>query len=218
MTDIEKPDFEHALLEANKLLIQDGLIETFPFQAKKIVKSCSGMSIQPYKKAIEKYGFNPKDLGSQSALTVSKWGRKLILYNNEEYKPRVIWSILHELGHDRLNHPLNPEQYSNKEIEAHFFAAQLLMPEQLILELIRRGEKVNSSFLQEKFGVSSEAAEKRLKTMNRVNWEWRSEEEKFFDEYIVKKFETFLSSIHPRRPTFDEDYEQMEADRMAWRI
>ena len=216
--DIEKPNFELALFEANKLLLQEGLIETFPFQAKKIVKSCSDMSIQSFKKAIEKYGFDPKDLGSKSALTASRLGRKLLLYNNEEYKPRVIWSILHELGHDNLNHPLNPEQYSNKEIEAHFFAAQILMPEQIILELIRRGEKITSKFLQEKFEVSREAAEKRLKTMSKINWEWRTEEEKFFDECIIKKFEAFLNSIHPRTPTFDEDYEQMEADRMSWRI
>lgn len=218
MMDFDKPNFELALLEANKLLLQDGLIEDFPFQAKKIVKSCSSMSIHSYKKAIEKYDFNPKDLGSKSALTACKWGRKLLLYNNEEYKPRVIWSILHELGHDRLNHPLNPEQYRNKEIEAHFFAAQILMPEQIIMELRRRGEKITSKFLQENFGVSNEAAEKRLKTLNRINWEWRTEEEKFFDEYVVKKFAVFLDSIHPIKPTFDEDYVQMEVDRMDWRI
>lgn len=218
MMDSEKPSFENALLEANKLLLEDGLITTFPFQAKAIVKSCSNMSIQSYKKAIEKYNFNPKDLGSKSALTVSKLGRKLLLYNNEEYQPRVTWSILHELGHDRLNHPLNPEQYKNKEIEAHFFAAQILMPEQIILELIRRGEKVTPRFLKEKFGVSDEAAEKRIKTLSKINWEWRTEEESFFDEYIVKKFEPFLDSVHPRLPTFKEDYEQMDADRMNWQI
>lgn len=218
MTDIEKPNFELALLEANKLLIKDCLIGTFPFKAKKIVKSCSSMSIQSYKKAIEKYGFNPEDLGSKSALTVYKSGKKLLLYNNEEYKPRVIWSILHELGHDKLNHSLNPEQYSKKEVEANFFAAQILMPEQIIIELRRRGENITSKFLKETFGVSSEAAEKRLKTLNKINWDWRTEEEKFFDEYIVKKFEPFLDSIRPRLPTIDEDYEQMETDRMSWQI
>lgn len=216
--DTEKPNFENALFEANRLLIHDDLIKTFPFQAKKIVRSCSDMSIQSYRKAIEKYGFNPRDLGSKSALTVYKWGRKILLYNNEEYKPRVIWSILHELGHDRLNHPLNPEKYSNKEIEAHFFAAQILMPEQLIIELIRRGEQITSIFLQENFGVSNEAAEKRIKTLSRINWELRTDEQKFFDECIIKKFEPFLDSIHPRIPTFDEDYEQMEIDRMGWQI
>jgi hypothetical protein len=34
--DIEKPNFELALFEANKLLLQEGLIETFPFQAKRL--------------------------------------------------------------------------------------------------------------------------------------------------------------------------------------
>ncbi|MGL5899478.1 MAG: hypothetical protein ACRCZW_07415 [Lactobacillaceae bacterium] len=49
--------------------------------------------------------------------------------------------------------------------------------------------------------------------MSRINWEWAIEEEKVLDEGIVKKIEAFLNSIHLSRPIFDEDYEQMEADR-----
>lgn len=170
MMGSDSPDFKEALKMANELLIFDGLIDSFPFSVKKVIKACTPMACCSYDKA-KTYGFNPEDLGSRSGLTSWKLGRKIIFYNNHEEKTRVTWSLGHELGHDQLNHPLNPEEYPNKEIEAHFFAAQLLMPEQLIHEMEQRGVKITVPLLQGCFGVSKEAAERRIQTLNKINWE-----------------------------------------------
>lgn len=54
-----------------------------------------------------------------------------------------------------------------EEIEAHFFAAQLFMPEYSILMMKNEHGKVSYKDLIEIFGVSEEDALKRIKTMNR---------------------------------------------------
>lgn len=209
------PHFKEVLKTANELLIRDGLINDFPFRAKQVISSCSPMSCCSYDKA-KKYGFSPEDLGSRSALTAWKLGRKIIFYNNHEERARGTWSLIHELGHDKLEHPLNPEQYPNKEIEAHFFTAQLLMPEQLIREIERRGVKITVPLLQCCFGVSKEAAEKRIQTLNKINWNWRSDEEKWFDDCIIQKFSDFLNKVKPTQKDYTEEMFDLEQERASW--
>lgn len=210
------PDFKEALEQANKLLIYDGLIDDFPFRPKQVISSCSPIACCSYDKAINKYNLSPQDLGSKSALTSWKLGRKIIFYNSHEEKSRGTWSLIHELGHDKLGHPLNSEQYPNKEIEAHFFAAQLLMPEQLIHEIERRGVNITVQLLQGCFGVSKEAAEKRIQTLNKINWSWRSDEEKWFDDCIIQKFDAFLNKVKPIQKYDTDTTLELEQDRSSW--
>jgi len=61
----------------------------------------------------------------------------VILYN-ENALPRVInWALAHELGHIFLGHI---KDEGIEEIEANFFAAELLAPECLLYEMWRKRE------------------------------------------------------------------------------
>lgn len=103
------------------------------------------------------------------------------------------------------------------EIETNFFAAQLLMPEQILREFIRRGVAVNNVFLRQHFGVSREAAEKRLKTLARTNSEWRTRQEAEYDDIILAKYSSFIDSICPKSSYYDYEYEEdMQNQRDKW--
>jgi Zn-dependent peptidase ImmA (M78 family) len=138
-------------------------------------------------------------------------------------KERVRFSILHEYGHYSLKHKMNnlgEEEYGRNEVEANCFAAQLLMPEQIINELQNRGARISKEFLMTQFGVSGEAAERRLTTMGKLNHSWRSDEEKFYDETIMFKFDTYMNSVIPKKNAnnwySDEFDRQRERDSLEY--
>ena len=90
------------------------------------------------------------------------------------------------------------------------------MPEQTLLELQRRGKMIDANFLVTSFKVSKEAANKRIETMYKIKPEFRSNEEKEFDDLILLKYKMFLDSIIPEKNQynwFEDEYErQMERD------
>ena len=91
-----------------------------------------------------------------------------------------------------MHHKLNDSSnYQIQEIEANFFAAQLLMPEQIINELIKRGKRISKENLILWFGVSEQAAIKRLDTLRKIDFSKRNYDEKDMDEMIVTKYKTF---------------------------
>ena len=65
-----------------------------------------------------------------------------------------------------------------KDIAANCFAAQLLMPEQIIREAIKRGKTPSIDYIMKAFEVSQKAAEKRKETLAKYEYEWRKREEK----------------------------------------
>ena len=79
-------------------------------------------------------------------------------------------------GHDFSKK--DEDTYHRYEVETNYFAAQLLMPEQILRECQNRGTRINRFFLQTNFGVSAQAADKRIETLARTNVEWRSRAEK----------------------------------------
>ena len=88
-----------------------------------------------------------------------------VLYNAEiTYWEHLNWTLAHEIGHIYMEHK---EDGPTEEIEAHFFAAQLFMPEYSILMMSREHGKISIDDLVEVFGVSPEAASKRLETMRK---------------------------------------------------
>lgn len=210
--------------KANEILVSSNAIATFPFEVKKVVKEFNGNGIKcySYQKALEKFQLCIEDLGSESALLTDIGGRKTLFYNTSKPKNHVRFSILHEFGHDILGHRLTHEDtkdYGTKEVETNFFTAQLLMPEQLIRELQIRGVSISESFLMNTFGVSRESANKRRNTLNKINWDWRSSEEKMFDEAIILKYAVFLDTIKPSTfndlDYFENKYE-LESHRSNW--
>lgn len=112
------------------------------------------------------------------------------------------FSILHELGHKVNGHRLSGidnETYRVYEVEANYFAAQLLLPEQILRELAQRGQSISIQFLKDHFGVSGEAAQKRIKTLCGTHPEWRKPYETEYDGKILSKYSAFLDSILPTK-------------------
>ncbi len=132
----------------------------------------------------------------------------------------VKFSILHELGHHINNHDFSvtdSEAYGKYEVETNYFTAQLLMPEQILRELQRRGSRITHEFLQEHFEVSYLAADKRITTLAKTNAEWRSRAEREYDDIILTKYMSFLDSISPPRKSFDfEDEYNLQLERSRW--
>lgn len=94
-------------------------------------------------------------------------------YNKEEISYRTRFTIAHELAHVMLGHvregraPKRDKSFNNyndpDEIAANAFAANLLMPEDLVRDLY--GSARNVQDLAEAFGVSSVAMTYRLKNL-----------------------------------------------------
>ncbi len=214
-----RPNFNEAYIKANEMLIKSSVIQSFPFFPKSLVKEQSSIVCRSYKKA-KKYGVDITDFGSESATIFRLGDKSIIFYDETKPEPHIAFSILHEFGHDRLGHDFtkkDEESYHRYEVETNFFVAQLLMPEQIIRELQRRGKRINRNFLQTIFGVSAQAADKRIETLAKTNSEWRSRDEKEFDDIILLRYADFLNKICPIQNYYDfEDEYARQQERYSW--
>lgn len=221
MIEIYKPNFEKSYITANNILVSSNVLTMFPFKTKDILKKEDDIIVCcSYKKA-KKYNVNIEDFGSKSAVLIKQGDNKIIFYNEEESIARIKFSILHEYGHYKLQHDLDTkdeEMYKKFEVETNYFAAQLLMPEQLIREMQSRGKRITKEFLIELFEVSEMAAHKRISTLNKNLV--LSEEEKYFDDLIVQKYRNWLDSKVPAFNSFNmffDEYErQQKRDRWMY--
>lgn len=100
-----------------------------------------------------------QDLQDGFACREIRPGVKLILYDEDMPWDRARFTCLHEVGHLRLSHLRHGPR---EEVEAHFFAGQMLMPNAVLRALHLRGQALTPAFLMEVFGVSRQAAEKKL--------------------------------------------------------
>ena len=99
-------------------------------------------------------------------------------------------------------------------------AGQLLMPEQIISTLQSRYVKIDADYLKRIFGVSADAAERKIRTLKRATKGWRSEEECGYDAIIKTKFADFITRSIPAShqtmlfPDYEEVFSrQQERDR-----
>ena len=161
-----KPDFDRAQDTATALLLQQNLhslhidVRDFSLPSNVIIDSiqnfckCTGQPLSDFKTQC-----------FDEAYTVKYEGKNLILYDNSiSYEPRKHWGIAHELGHIYLDHTNDDRNY---EIEAHFFAAQLVAPEIVLLNIAKRQGHLFGHELPEYFNISWEAAEKRISCLKR---------------------------------------------------
>jgi len=219
----KRPDFKKANVLANEILAASSTLVSFPFNTKQIVREWSDIKILSFKCAHD-FGIDIEAFGSEAAVIQQKRGKYIIFYNQDDYAPRVKFSILHEFGHYRFGHKLknyhDEAEYACVEVEANCFAAQLLMPEQVINELKKRGAIITVDFLKKHFGVSEEAARKRVETMGKVNYKWRSSDEKVFDETILFKYKDFIDAVLPKKNKFNwyEDEYEMQRERESWNL
>lgn len=72
-------------------------------------------------------------------------------------------------------------------------------------------------YINTTFGVSGQAADKRLDTLAKTNTEWRSRAEKEFDDIILLRHSDFLNAICPIRDTYNyEDEYARQQERNRW--
>lgn len=90
----------------------------------------------------------------------------IVLYNAfDKNMERRNWSIAHEVGHIYLGHT---EDGMKEEIEAHYFASQLFMPEYTLFMMEKTYGVFTAFDLMEIFGVSHQAATKRLHSYQKM--------------------------------------------------
>lgn len=219
----EKPDFKKVYKAADEIIVCSSVMDTFPFKTKHLVHEQSDLEICTFNKAMNKFGLNIRDLGSQSALLTTLDGMYIIFYNHSESPQRKRFSILHEFGHYILGHKLhlsldNP-LYKTQEIEANCFAAQLLMPEQLLRELSKQGIIISQILIMKLFDVSKDAAQKRINSLAKTYDQWQSRKITEYDDTILCKYGTFLDSVKRDYSScysfFEEDYAK-EIERNGW--
>lgn len=217
--DCLKPNFKRAMEKANDILVSSNTISSFPFSIKKVIKEKTDVVCRSYLKA-GMYGVNIENFGSSDAIYQNLEGKGIIFYNEEiSSKERQRFSLNHEFGHIQLNHDLdNKKMYEIYEVETNFFAAQMLMPEQIINELINRGKQITVENLMLWFQVSKMAAQKRLDTLRKIDFSRQSYSERITDESIVLKYQTFIDSIAPKKVDYYDPYmeEELQHERDSW--
>jgi len=216
-------DFVKIYRKANEILVSSIVIETFPFKMKQLIVEQTDIRMCAYSKAMNKYGIDIRTFGSESAVIQEYCGAYIIFYNQDEPDSRIRFSIMHEFGHYVLGHKMSlgasDSLYHTQELEANCFAAQILMPEQVLRLANKRGKRLSKDYLIDSFGVSEIAAEKRLKTMVSFENDWRKREEKEYDDIIVEKYIAFIDKIAPInfKQFYDYEYEmEKQYERDSW--
>ena len=173
-------------------------IHEFPIPAKKI--KCKDVIISSYQKyakitglPIEKITLG-HELEDAFLLKGLRPDVTLILYNKEKYGPRMKHTLWHEIGHIKCGHKKHSER---EEIEAHLFAAQANAPNILIKAISQRGYSINVPFLVECFGLSKEAAEKKMEYLQKYSFNHCNE----YDDLVQLQFAQYLNQKYPPKLT-----------------
>ena len=190
-------------------------IQEFPIPAKKI--KCKGVMISSYQNYAKKTGLSMDEitlgheLEDAFLLKGLRPGLTLILYNKEKYGPRMKHTLWHEIGHVKCDHKKHSEK---EEIEAHFFAAQANAPNVLIKTIAKRGYKIDVCFLMEYFGLSEEAAQKKMGYLNKYGFDHSNE----YDDIVQMQFANYIDAKYPPKTKYfyDEYYDELDRERESW--
>lgn len=212
--DNDKPRYRKIIEEADIALLSSSVATTFPYSMKEFVKEQTKAKLRSNKYAAA-YGIDIKDFGTEDAIFYQYNGMDMIIYNDSiNSKQRKRFSLGHETGHIKLDHDLNnKESYGLYEVEANFYAAQILMPEQIINELIKRGKDITIKNLMAWFDVSEAAARKRLETLNKIDFSRRNYDERNSDKQVILKYKKFIDSVAPLKTYYYDPYEDEEEQR-----
>ncbi len=120
----------------------------------------------------------------------------LILYQEKgKSKRRLNWTLAHEVGHIYLEHEKDGER---EEIEAHYFASQLLLPDIALVYLQKNLEILTPEMIAEFFGVSVLAARKKLETMKRNGMNGPRTRKKKFPHCFSQENQRLLDRYQPQ--------------------
>ena len=217
-------DYKKVYKCADEYLCISTSISDFPFKVKNFVYEMSDIKLCSYRKSEEKFGVSPRIFGSESALILELFGVHIIFFNQNEPDYRVRFSVIHEFAHYVLGHKMDlkqtDERYHIQELEANCFTAQILMPEQLLRECKKRHKALTLDYITDSFGVSKDAAQKRIRTLAKSNHEWKNRAEYDYDDIIINKFTQKLDEIAPmpREHEFfdyEEEYNKQQ-ERNSW--
>lgn len=115
---------------------------------------------------------------------------KVILYDENKYEPRIRFTLYHEIGHSILKHK---EHNADNEADANFFAAQLLIPDVIVKEIIKRGYKLTVKDISKIFQVSEPCASICDEYLQKYLYKHPNE----YDEDVLQLFENFLDMNFP---------------------
>lgn len=168
---MSKPNFERCTVEATKLLYQQDVsnrilnIQNLIYD-KAIVFDTIQNYCQLTKRPLSDFLSDDKQMLRDGCTIYNQvCNCYIILYNAEiTYFEHLNWTLAHEIGHIYMGHTKDDDL---EEVEAHYFAAQLLMPDFAIKMIAHEHGKVTVDDIIEIFGVSPEAAQKRIGTMNK---------------------------------------------------
>lgn len=168
---MHKPDFEKCTTEATNLLhkqdVSDRIlnIQNMTFDRNIIFDSIQNYCHLVHRPISDFLSDSRKMLTDGCTIYIPGTECYLVLYNADiTCFEHLNWTLGHEVGHIYLNHQNDDDI---EEIEAHYFASQLFMPDYSIYMIAREHGKVTSKDLVELFGVSETAAYKRICTMNK---------------------------------------------------
>ena len=139
-------------------------IDSFPIDLDKI---CQNEDIQIF--AADLSALAEKDNTQVSGAIAISDEARVIYVNKEDVRVRQRFTVAHELGHYCLHNP-DPELAmislrfgrSPQETEANRFAAELLMPEEMLRNECKKTSLVFVPVIAKKFDVSREAMKIRL--------------------------------------------------------
>ena len=208
--------------KANEFLVSSSAINEFPFKINTFIKEKSDIRLCKYAKALDKYQIPITHFGSESAVIMEYGGAFVVFYNQDEKEYRIRFGIMHEFGHYVLGHKFNLKEddplYHRQELEANCFAAQMLLPEQILRECKKRGENISIEYIMRSFGVSEDAATKRKNTLASTIYEWKSRAEREYDDIIIFKYAAMINKIAPRKNyeyDFNDEYTRQK-ERDSW--
>lgn len=190
-------------------------VAEFPIPASKI--KCQGVTITSYQKYSRITGCSVEEITRGNELKDAflmkglRPGLILILYNKDSIDSRMKHTLWHELGHIKCGHKKHGAQ---EEIEAHFFASQANAPNAVIKEIAKRGYAVDANFLIKCFGLSLEAAQKKVDYLKKHHFNHAND----YDEIIQMQFSNFINEKYPQksRKILDNYYDEMEQERKDW--
>lgn len=154
----QTPDFSIAQNKASELLAYQDSIDSLRINVARLKfhYKIHFDSLQNYcyftNKSFQQMGFDKTENGCVVQLSENEF---LILYNANHSHERINWTLAHEIGHIYLGHQADG---TKEEIEAHFFAAQLLMPEIVLYQLAQELGSIDYIFIYDHCFVSMTAA------------------------------------------------------------
>ena len=175
----ETPRYQYAREKAIDILVDYGT-NSLPISVKKISNNLPfKILFNTYSHLMKQHGFSYAEVcgayKSEDGAVIQNGDEYCILYNDiDRSSQRIRFTLAHELGHIILGHlqfdaclyRLSDCQYDVLEKEANQFASQLLSPEPLIYDILKKSHSINTSQIRNIFDISYQSADCVLKRMN----------------------------------------------------